>query len=111
MLATKYKTRETEMAQRSIVRIVIAAGLCMALGSFASAAEQINLTIGKLLELTAPLSETGPSQDKAIKLAIDYANKAAKQAGVPITVGDESRVSFKSRSPLSFAMPKSSSLT
>ena len=73
------------MAQRSIARIVMVAGLCMALGSFASAAEQINLTIGKLLELTGPLSETGPSQDKAIKLAVDYANKAAKEAGVSIT--------------------------
>jgi len=86
--ATKYKTRETKMAQRSIARIVMVAGLCMALGSFAAAAEQINLTIGKLLELTGPLSETGPSQDKAIKLAVDYANKAAKEAGVSITAKD-----------------------
>jgi branched-chain amino acid transport system substrate-binding protein len=44
----------------------------------------VDLTIGKLLELTGPLSENGPSQDKAVTLAVDYANKAAAAAGVPI---------------------------
>ena len=47
-----------------------------------------NLTIGKLLEVTGPLSETGPSQDKAIKIAIAYANEQAAKAGVPITAKD-----------------------
>jgi ABC-type branched-subunit amino acid transport system substrate-binding protein len=51
-------------------------------------ADPINLVIGKLLEVTGPLSETGPSQDKAIKLAIDYANQAAKEAGLDITAKD-----------------------
>lgn len=51
-------------------------------------ADPINLVIGKLLEVTGPLSETGPSQDKAIKLAIDSANQAAKQAGVDISAKD-----------------------
>ena len=53
-------------------------------GGSAHAADQVSLTIGKLLELTGPLSETGPSQDKAISIAIDYANQAAAAAGVPI---------------------------
>ena len=47
-------------------------------------AEGVTLTVGKLLELTGPLSETAPSQDKAVKIAVDYANQAAKAAGVPI---------------------------
>lgn len=54
----------------------------------AAQAEPIKLVIGKLLEVTGPLSETGPSQEKAIKLAIDYANKAAKDAGLDITASD-----------------------
>ena len=33
----------------------------------AAFAQEVTLTVGKLLELTGPLSETGPSQDKAIK--------------------------------------------
>src|SRR5262249_50612432 len=57
-------------------------------GLVATAAEPIHLTIGKLLELTGPLSETAPSQDKAIRLAIDYANKAAQQAGIQIIAKD-----------------------
>ena len=45
-------------------------------------------SIGKLLEVTGPLSETGPSQDKAIKTAIAYANEQAVKAGVPISAND-----------------------
>jgi ABC-type branched-subunit amino acid transport system substrate-binding protein len=55
---------------------------------FAAHAEPIKLVIGKLLPVTGPLSEGGPSQDKAIKLAIDYANKAAAEAGVEISAKD-----------------------
>lgn len=76
------------MTHRSIARTIVAAGISIMLGSVAAAAAPINLTIGKLLELTGPLSETAPSQDKAILLAIDYANKAAEQAGVQITAKD-----------------------
>jgi branched-chain amino acid transport system substrate-binding protein len=47
-------------------------------------ADQVSLTIGKLLELTGPLSENGPSQDKAVNIAIDYANQAAAEAGVSV---------------------------
>jgi branched-chain amino acid transport system substrate-binding protein len=50
------------------------------------AEDGVTLTIGKLLELTGPLSENGPSQDKAITIAVDYANQAAAAAGVPIKV-------------------------
>src|SRR3954454_19082850 len=51
-------------------------------------ADPIKVVVGKLLEVTGPLSETGPSQDKAIKLAIENANKAAKDAGLDITASD-----------------------
>jgi branched-chain amino acid transport system substrate-binding protein len=65
--------------------LATAAGFALAVGlGSAHAADQVSLTIGKLLELTGPLSETGPSQDKAVSIAIDYANQAAAAAGVPI---------------------------
>src|SRR5262249_21840846 len=54
----------------------------------AAQAEPIKLVIGKLLEVTGPLSETGPSQDQAIKLAVENANKAAKDAGIDIAASD-----------------------
>ena len=47
-------------------------------------AQEVALTIGKLLELTGPLSENAPSQDKAVNIAVDYGNQAAQAAGVPI---------------------------
>lgn len=68
---------------------VIAAGLAagvVAASISAASAEGVSLTIGKLLELTGPLSENAPSQDKAITIAIDYANQQAAAAGVPIKV-------------------------
>jgi branched-chain amino acid transport system substrate-binding protein len=65
-----------------------AATIALSLFPISANADPINLVIGKLLEVTGPLSETGPSQDKAIKLAIDYANQAAKQAGVDIVAKD-----------------------
>jgi ABC-type branched-subunit amino acid transport system substrate-binding protein len=65
--------------------LAAAAAVVLVLGySSAEAADQVSLTIGKLLELTGPLSETGPSQDKAVTIAIDYANQAAAAAGVPV---------------------------
>jgi branched-chain amino acid transport system substrate-binding protein len=76
------------MVQRNLAGLALAAGLAIGLGTAAAQAETINLTIGKLLELTGPLSETAPSQDKAVKLAIDYANKAAADAGVAIVAKD-----------------------
>jgi branched-chain amino acid transport system substrate-binding protein len=65
----------------------LAAGAAVALAfgfSAAEAADPVSVTIGKLLELTGPLSENGPSQDKAVTIAIDYANQAAAAAGVPV---------------------------
>src|SRR3954447_24815133 len=67
--------------------VALLAGVTFLLPATAGA-EPIKLVIGKLLEVTGPLSESGPSQDKAIKLAIDYANKAAKDAGLDITASD-----------------------
>jgi ABC-type branched-subunit amino acid transport system substrate-binding protein len=64
----------------------LAAGLAIA--SVSASADTVNLTIGKLLEVTGPLSETGPSQDKAVKLAVEYANEQAKKAGVAIQAKD-----------------------
>ncbi len=60
----------------------------LAIASIPAQADPINLTIGKLLEVTGPLSETGPSQDKAVKLAVQYANEQAKKAGVAIQAKD-----------------------
>src|ERR1700729_2608670 len=65
---------------------IAAASTAAVAGIFVSSAlaEDMTLKIGKLLELTGPLSENAPSQDKAIDIAIDYANQAAQTAGVPI---------------------------
>jgi branched-chain amino acid transport system substrate-binding protein len=60
----------------------------LAIASVSASADTVNLTIGKLLEVTGPLSETGPSQDKAVKLAVEYANEQAKKAGVAIQAKD-----------------------
>src|SRR6478672_9373831 len=61
------------------------AALALAATSTAQAAS-LDLTIGSLLESTGPLSELGPTAEKATKLAVDAANKAAKDAGVAATV-------------------------
>src|SRR5271156_2235616 len=71
------------ICRRSLLTAAMAVALFGGLSS-ARAADQVSLTIGKLLELTGPLSETGPSQDKAINIAIDYANQSAAAAGVPV---------------------------
>ena len=62
------------IGRRSLLTAMMAAALLGGLSS-ARATDQVSLTIGKLLELTGPLSETGPSQDKAVSIAIDYANQ------------------------------------
>src|ERR1700733_12649626 len=65
---------------------IAAASTAAFAGVFVSSAlaEDVTLTIGKLLELTGPLSENAPSQDKAVNIAVDYANQAAQTAGGPI---------------------------
>src|SRR5262245_52364153 len=75
------------MMLRMLKGAALAAGLAIAASPIAKA-DPVNLTIGKLLEVTGPLSETGPSQDKAVKLAIQYANEQAAKAGVPIVAKD-----------------------
>jgi ABC-type branched-subunit amino acid transport system substrate-binding protein len=63
-----------------------ATALALILGSTAAGAEPINLTIGNILESTGPLSELGPTSEKAMNLSVQVANKAAKDAGVQATV-------------------------
>jgi len=75
------------MIRNALVGIALAAGLAAA-HPIAAQADPVNLTVGKLLEVTGPLSDTGPSQDKAVKLAVAYANEQAAKAGVAITVKD-----------------------
>ncbi len=74
------------MIRSILVGTAFAAGLAIA--SASAQADPVNLTIGKLLEVTGPLSETGPSQDKAVKIAVEYANEQAKKAGVAIQAKD-----------------------
>ena len=74
------------MIRSILAGTALAAGL--AIVSISAQADPVNLTIGKLLEVTGPLSETGPSQDKAVKLAVQYANEQAKKAGVAIQAKD-----------------------
>jgi branched-chain amino acid transport system substrate-binding protein len=77
------------MKLKLLAGAAFAAGLALALVPIsAGAADTVNLTIGKLLEVTGPLSETGPSQDKAIKIAVQFANEQAAKAGVPIIAKD-----------------------
>jgi ABC-type branched-subunit amino acid transport system substrate-binding protein len=74
------------MIRSTLVGAALAASLAIA--PITARADPVNLTIGKLLEITGPLSETGPSQDKAVKLAVEYANEQAAKAGVPIKARD-----------------------
>ena len=73
------------IGRRCLLTATIAVAVMGGLSS-ARATDQVSLTIGKLLELTGPLSETGPSQDKAVSIAIDYANQSAAAAGVPLKI-------------------------
>src|SRR5216683_5422624 len=74
------------MIRSILAGTALAASVAMA--SIPAQADPVNLTIGKLLEVTGPLSETGPSQDQAVKLAVQYANEQAKKAGVAIHAKD-----------------------
>src|SRR5262245_32403526 len=55
-------------------------------GSSEAGAKPLNLTIGNLLESTGPLSEIGPTSEKAMNLSVQVANQAAKDAGVKAKV-------------------------
>jgi ABC-type branched-subunit amino acid transport system substrate-binding protein len=74
------------MSSRMTASLGLAATLALSILSTAATAQ--TLIVGKLLELTGPLSDTGPAQDKAIKLAVAYANQAAAKAGLHLTVKD-----------------------
>lgn len=74
------------MVLRMLAGTALAATMAMA--AIPALADPVDLTIGKLLETTGPLSETGPSQDKAVKIAVQYANEQAKKAGVAIQAKD-----------------------
>src|SRR5215469_11075509 len=74
------------MVRRLLAGTALAA--TVAIAAIPALAEGIELTIGKLLETTGPLSETGPSQDKAVKIAVQYANEQATKAGVPVQAKD-----------------------
>lgn len=60
--------------------------LALVMGTASAQAQSLDLTIGALLESTGPLSETGPSIEKAATLAVQVANQAAKDAGIPATI-------------------------
>jgi ABC-type branched-subunit amino acid transport system substrate-binding protein len=74
---------------KALTVAVLAAILSLGLET-AVLADQIDVTIGKLLELTGPLSENGPSQDKAVHIGVEYANQAAAAAGVPLKAAEVS---------------------
>ena len=60
--------------------------LALLVSTGVSSAGAADLTIGSLPELTGALSDTGPAFDKATKLAVTVANKAAQTAALPWTV-------------------------
>ena len=60
--------------------------LALMMTGAAAQADPLNLTIGALLESTGPLSELGPTAEKAANLAAQVATKAAKDAGADVTV-------------------------
>jgi len=76
--------RLKHMNRRQTLMAALAAAMLPLGWAPARAEDAVTVIIGKLLELTGPLSETGPSQDKAVTIAIDYANQAAAAAGVPV---------------------------
>ena len=67
------------MIRKTLAGAALAASLAILAMPVAAQADPINLTIGKLLEVTGPLSDLGPSQDKAIKIAIAYANRSEER--------------------------------
>ena len=65
---------------------VSALALAAAVGAIGAHAQASDLTIGALLESTGPLSELGPTAEKAITIAVKVAGQAAKDAGLSSTV-------------------------
>ena len=71
---------------RALVGLSAASILALTLAGTTLRAEPLELTIGALLESTGPLSELGPTAEKAGNLAVAVANKAAQEAGAEVTV-------------------------
>ena len=57
----------------------------LTVGTTEAGAKPLDLIIGNLLESTGPLSEIGPTSEKAMNLSVQAANQAAKEAGVEAT--------------------------
>jgi ABC-type branched-subunit amino acid transport system substrate-binding protein len=57
----------------------------LTIGTTEAGAKPLDLIIGNLLESTGPLSEIGPTSEKAMNLSVQAANQAAKEAGVEAT--------------------------
>lgn len=71
---------------RGLTSAAAASFLTLAAGGLAAQADTLDLTIGGLLESTGPLSELGPTAEKAGNLAASVATKAAKDAGFDAVV-------------------------
>jgi branched-chain amino acid transport system substrate-binding protein len=62
-----------------------ATAFALTIGTTEAGAKPLDLIIGNLLESTGPLSEIGPTSEKAMNLSVQAANQAAKEAGVEAT--------------------------
>src|SRR5262245_66542440 len=71
---------------RSLGPLMAVTALALVVGAPEAGAKPLNLIIGNLLESTGPLSEFGPTSEKAMNLSVQVANQAAKDAGVAATV-------------------------
>ncbi len=80
------------MKNRRFMVPFTASMLALLVSASSTSAVAADLTIGSLPELTGPLADSGPAFDKATKLAVTLANKAAQTAGlgmaIKITVAD-----------------------
>jgi ABC-type branched-subunit amino acid transport system substrate-binding protein len=80
-----------EMAMKSLLTGVVGSivTLILIVAAPPATAQDKTLVIGGLQELTGPLSASGPAMTKALKLAVQEANKAAMAAGLGWTVKEE----------------------
>ena len=86
---SRFVTRRS--AALTVCVVAVAAVAAVAARSAESKRDaKVNLTIGVVAELTGSMSPFGPPMVKAGKLAVDAANKAAKQSRVDLTVKQNS---------------------
>jgi branched-chain amino acid transport system substrate-binding protein len=76
--------------KRSLSLVAVAVGGSLLLTLASGYAQEKTLIIGGLQELTGPLSASAPAMTKAVKLAVQEANKATAAAGLAWTVKEES---------------------